>query len=282
MRISFIIPPNNFLQHLIPELNNFGCEILVNRCDEYVNYIIGMSISQIDIIRHIHYAYPKIPMINYNWDMYGWIFDYPRGYDWDGYGQLLSESIEVWAPSHCTNVRMKEFFNLNHGVVIKTFTIFFEPRKIEDKRFVFNPLMPIPDKNAGWFAKACIELGIRFLDRQTTFPREQYENAVAYCSFLVCPWYEASTGGLSLLEGYNLGKPVLISDSPYMGAKDYFGDRAIYFKCNDYNDFKLQIKNLWENTPKLDIQECKEFCSQYNAGNMARQMVERLKVLNYK
>ena len=68
---------------------------------------------------------------------------------------------------------------------------------------------------------------------------EEFQKWLAEANLLLCPYYEASTGGLSLLEGFNIGKPVLVCDSPYLGAKDYFGDNAFYFKNGDYEDLKL-------------------------------------------
>lgn len=86
------------------------------------------------------------------------------------------------------------------------------------------------------------------------------------------------------MEGYRLGKPVVTSDSKYMGARDYFGEKAIYFDDNSYENFKDTIKEVWENTPRLSRKECTEFIDTHNPSleEMVTAMVERLKVLSGK
>ena len=90
---------------------------------------------------------------------------------------------------------------------------------------------------------------------------DDFRKTIAECSFMCTEYHETSTGGLTLLEGYRLGKPSVASDSPYEGVRDYLGDKAIYFDDNSYEDFKRVIKETWENTPKLDLKECEAYCA---------------------
>jgi len=117
------------------------------------------------------------------------------------------------------------------------------------------------------------------LKATTPLSESEFQKRIANCTFLVCEYYEASTGGLTLLEGHRLGKPVLVSDSPYMGAKDYFGDRANYFKHDDYEDFKNKISEMWNNRTTLDREACVKFTDRYSLENMVKEMIERMKVL---
>jgi len=81
---------------------------------------------------------------------------------------------------------------------------------------------------------------------------EEYKDKVAGCRFLVSHLDELSTGGLSLMEGYYHGKPVLLSDSPWHGGRDYFGDRAVYFNHQSDTDFKLKLSQIYNN-PELFV-----------------------------
>ena len=81
------------------------------------------------------------------------------------------------------------------------------------------------------------------------------------------------------MEGYRLGKPVVISNSKYMGARDYFGDKAIYFDDSSYEEFKKTIKQTWDNTPKLDVAECRNHTDKFTKENMVSKMIEQMKEL---
>jgi glycosyltransferase involved in cell wall biosynthesis len=293
MKISLIMPiggiqegKSNFLIHLYDELRQLRHDVIINDCDETCDVIISMSISQMPITKLAHKQYPNIPLFCYNWDIYEWVWNSSPEqlaslgsitYDYKGYGELLAECKEVWCPSECTVKRMKEWFNLDNGVVIKTFSLFFDD-KIIDNRFVFNPLRSIPDRNLGWFERACNELDIPFVARGSdAVDWREHKRRISRCSFLVSPYYEASTGGLTLIEGTYLGKPCLVSDSPYCGARDYLGDRAWYFKHDSYEDLKKKIKELWDNTPQLDVKECQQWVKDnYSPSVMAEEINKRL------
>jgi len=287
MNISFLtpvyrdnrLPGNRFLVPLALELKNFRHDVIVNDCNENIDVIISMTVNIMDRTLTFHNKYPKIPVICYNWDIYEWVWKDERGkdYDYKKYGELLKECIEVWCPSQCTVDRLKEWFNLDNGRVLKTCSLYYDKKPI-DGRFVYNPLRAIPDRNYGLFEKACNELNIPYKTRGNTYlPWDEYTENVAQCSFMVSPYYEASTGGLALIEGTYLGKPCLASDSKYCGVRDYMGDRAWYFKHDSYEDLKAKIKEMWENTPKLNIQECQEWVKEnYPHYRMAKDMNDRL------
>lgn len=283
MTISFIAP-ENWIWMLALRLKEYGVSICFDHCDENCDFIVGMSVSVQDKIWEAHAKYPHIPMINYNWDLYSWQFEKPREgeYDWKTYGQLLGKSIEVWCPSACTVQRMKDFFGLENGKVLKTFVPVDHLHNVEkkDSRYVLSALREIPDKNYGWTEKACEELGIPCVSTKANkFSKEEFKKVLAECSFIVSAYYEASTGGLSLIEGLYLEKPCLISDSPWMGAKDYLGDRANYFKHDDFEDLKKKIQNLWDDTPKLAFN--RDFVlKNYGLDTMALSVKERLDELS--
>ena len=70
-----------------------------------------------------------------------------------------------------------------------------------------------------------------------------------------------------------------MSDSPYMGGKEYFGDRAIYFKHDSYEEFKRVLLETFQNPPKLNISDCENFCEQYKPEVVAKRVEDVLKLL---
>ena len=281
MKISLLTPDSVNVLPWIPVFESKGITVITNQVTSDCDFIIVASHSQIDALEHWHLRYPHIPIINYNWDLYGWIWLNPRGYDWHKYGRYLEKSIEIWVPSEEVTLRTEEFFNLGSRCKrIKSFARYFDYDDVRDGGYIFQAMRDYTsDKNFGWLRKACRELDIPLYESQHKLSEEEFQKKIAHCTFLCTEYHEASTGGLTLLEGYRLGKPVVVSDSIYMGARDYFGDKAIYFKDNDYEHFKQTIKDTWDATPVLDLKECVEFTNQFNVEAMVDQMIERLECL---
>ena len=256
MKICWVAPSDaNWMQPVIDHIRSKGHTVSINNMDYNFDILFGATISNQDIVLNLHKNYPKIKMVNYNWDVYEWAYKtWPSSifpYNLNTYGWLLNNSSIVLCPSKSVVYRNKEFFNIpeEKSIIVKSFCpqLNIDKKLIKDDRFVYMPLRKIPDRNHDWFDRAIKELEIPHYISDKKLSIHEYKQKIATCSFLVCPWYEASTGGLSLLEGYFIGKPVLVSDSKYMGANDYFGDRANYFKHDNYDDFKLKVKELWEN-----------------------------------
>jgi len=283
MKILIVKPKSVNIDPWVPELQRRGHTVIENDFKSIKpDIIIGASISVIKQIRRAHTLFPDAPMINYNWDIYEWVWKNPRGYNWAGYGELLKESHEVWCPSESVVKRNMDWFKIGpeKSIIIKTFARLFDYEgEVKDGRYIYNPLRSIPDRNVGWLKRVCEELSLPLVESAHRMSEQDFQKTILECSFMVCEYYEASTGGLTLIEGHKYGKPVLVSDSPYMGAQDYFGERAEYFKHDDYESFKAKIKELWDNTPVLDRAECEEFVQQYTIEKMVDQMEDRLKLL---
>ena len=285
MKICIIKPasaPNGVLDPWVPGFRKRGINVEVNYVDETCDFILCSSHSQTDKMALAHRAYPDIPIINYHWDIYEW--HKKQHYDWNKYGIYLEKSLEIWCPSEEVVLRTEEYYGLSSRChIIKTFARLFDYEDVQDKRYVFQPMRAYHhDRNYGWTRKACKELGIPLVESMHKLSQEDFEKTIAHCSFLVCEYYEASTGGLTLIEGHRLGKKVLVCDSKYMGARDYFGDRAVYYKHDSYEDYKSKILELWNDKTKLDLEECKTFTDQYKVDVMVDKMTERLFYLQKK
>lgn len=277
MKIAFYTVGGQILDLMENELQYQGIELVRNSWDEECDFIYLSTVTSTQ-------DFPKnIPLIVYNWDQYGWHKE-QSGYKWDLFNELQHRCIEIWTPSNAVNLRIEEFLGLsNKCYIIKSFARLFDYPKenIKDNRYVFQVVRDYKhDPNFEWAKKACQELNIPFhMDDNHSKSEEDFQKMIAESTLLFCHYDEASTGGLTLIEGHRLGKPILVCDSPYMGAKDYFGNRATYFERNNYEDFKSKLKNMFDNPQFHNIDECKEFTNQYTVENMVKKMIERFNYL---
>lgn len=284
MKICLITPISQNVEPWIPIFEQKGVQVLHNTVTSDCDFIVCTGQAYIQLLENFHKTYPHIPLINYTWDFYKTVWERPNGYDWHKYREYLHKCVELWCPSQEVVLRLsEEGIDTSKCKIIKTWARFFDyDGPVIDKRYILQPLRPyLSDKNSGWLRQACNELDIRLFESNHKLTEEQFQKMIACCSFICCEYHEASTGGLTLLEGYRLGKPVVVSDSPYMGARDYFGDKAIYFNDKSYEEFKNTIKEVWENTPILVRKECEQFTDTHipSLESMIESMLERLQIL---
>lgn len=218
------------------------------------------------------YALHKKPLIVYCWDYYLW--NHGTG-KWPVYAAFLKRARLVVVPSKAQQLRLKELLGLDSIVIPSGVTPYEE--EVSDNNFILDPVRYYPEENERWVEKAASELGIPFIHSEHQYSRADFQKLVASCTFLTCAYREASTGGLSLMEGLYLGKPVLVSNSPYMGAVDYLGDKGYYFQYDDYQDLKEKMKYLWETRPK--VKGYRSYVDRFNYGRMAKKLCAAVKNL---
>tara|TARA_R110002167_G_scaffold182251_10_gene382614 strand:+ start:2700 stop:3584 length:885 start_codon:yes stop_codon:yes gene_type:complete len=285
MRISIITPTSQNIEPLISVFESKGVTVDKNKLHPECDAIIGTGQVGVHLVELFHKTLPEIPLINLTLDFYKtvWTAPNPHGYNWQLYKDVLIEADELWCLSNEVILRMKEEgININKCRMMKIWARFFEyAGEVKDGRYILNPVRPyLYDKNHGWLEQACEELEIPLVRPNHRLSEEEFKRNIAECSFMCCEYHEASTGGLTLLEGLRLGKVSVVSDSPYCGARDYLGEHAIYFNDNSYEDFKQVIKNTWENTPTIDKKEREEFCAAHpSMDDMATRMINRLTIL---
>lgn len=223
--------------------------------------IISMGITIMEETFEAIARWPSAPLFYYNWDAYAWVWTNPRPgeYDYKRYGDLLRKATEVWVPSECTLRRTKQWWDIDNVEIVLSACPYWDYDDVEDECYALCCLREIPDPYWGMLEKACRELRIPCMMTQHEATYEQYQKAVAHCRFLVSPLYELSTGGLTLMEGYYLGKPCLLSDSQWHGGKDYMGKRAEYFRYGDYEHFKFKLSSMYNDPPVLNRDECKRW-----------------------
>lgn len=285
MRISLVTPVSQNVEPLIPVFESKGVIVHKNHLHPECDAIIGTGQVGIHLVDLFHKTLPDIPLINLTLDFYKtvWTAPNPHGYDWKLYRDILRQCDELWCLSNEVILRMgEEGVDTDRCKLMKIWARFFDyDGEIKDGRYVLNAIRPyIRDKNYGWLKRACEELDIRLVEPNHNLSEQEFHKIIAECSFMCTEYHETSTGGLTLIEAYNLGKVSVVSDSPYEGVKDYLGDRAIYFDDNSYEDFKRVLKETWDNTPQLDLEDCQSFCAAHpTKEDMVDNMINRIKIL---
>lgn len=245
---------------------------------DWPDAIVGMSISRMRDTWIAINRYPSVPFYAYMWDAYSWVWERPRAgeYDYREYGKLLGHAREIWVPSVCTGVRTKQWWGYENWRVVLSSVPYWDWPDVGDDGYALCTLREIPDRCWGWFARACEELGIPYRMTQHQCSFAEYQRVVARCRFLCSPLEELSTGGLTLLEGYRLGKPCLLSDSPWHGGADYLGNRATYFDHRNYLDFRRALQEMHERPPAVPDDARHWVENRYNAGRMIEDMLARI------
>ena len=213
----------------------------------------------------------KKPIVVYCWDYYLW--NHGKGL-WPTYATFLKHADLIIVPSKAQQLRLKTLLDLE-SVVVKTGIPIYQ-EEVTDGNYVLDPVRYYPEENEKWAEQAAQELGIPLIHSEHQYSAPEFQKLVANCTFLTCAYREASTGGLSLMEGLQLGKPSLVSNSPYMGAVDYLGDKGYYFQYDDFEDLKKQMKMLWETRPKVDA---KTHMEEFSYQNMAKNLCEAIQNL---
>lgn len=248
------------------------------RVTERPDAIISMGVTIMEETFEALERFPGVPLYCYMWDCYEWVWTNPRPgeYDYKRYGELLKLAREVWVPSQCTGRRTTQWWGLTNWSVVLSACPWWDHPNVRDDGYALCTLRHLPDPWDTVFEECCEEIGIPYKRTDHNLSYEDYQDTVAGCRFLVSHYYEASTGGLTLLEAYRLGKPVLISDSIWHGGLDYFGNRAEYFRGGDRGNFKLLLDSMYR-WPAPIPRDCKEYIeTNFSDRRMVDDMVRRL------
>lgn len=243
--------------------------------------IVCMSISRMREAEVAVNHWPDVPSYFFHWDAYSWVWTQPRAgeYGYDRWGRLLLRAKEVWVPSHCTGLQAAQWWDLDRWLTIKSSVPWWDPtpgRTAYSGDYLLCTLRRIPDPWCDVFDECCTELGIPFHRPDHQLSWDDYRAEVAGCRALVSHYEELSTGGLTLLEGYRLGKPVLLNDSRWHGGRDYFGSRAGYFKKGDRQDFAACLKSIWEGNGLMEPDHRQWVEENYSDRLMVERMLARI------
>lgn len=246
-----------------------------DECD----FIYLASILHVQKAQSLKATYHK-PLAVYCWDYYLWAHDgRHKGYDWMSYKLLLLLADVVFVPSQAQQLRLKELLFVDSIVVpsgVRRFTN--TPR---DDGYILDPVRYYEhDPNCYWMRDAAEKLGIPFKHPEHGVKsEEEWRELIAGATFLTCGYVEASTGGLSLPEGMWLGKASLVSNSPYMGARDYLGQLGFYFQYDDFNELVDKMGAMWRRRVKVPIKSARAWMDkELSFDVMARRLHDALQL----
>lgn len=251
-------------QHLVDLLR--GHNIHCVRVPEYVDVVffggfINHHKNREELLRSKEHG---IPVIHYCWDLYPWqLSGDPEAFMtvwWKEYVEDLKWATEVWVPSSPVTKRVEEFTGRSAKVVKCSVRPWEpdDPSHLRDGGYVVNVMRKYTqDPNCELVWDTCQRLGISCKETACNEPWSKFKEIIAGARLLISPYYEASTGGLTLLEGYWHGKPVLLSNSPMMGASEYFAlqkcggfsydTNAHYFRWDDPDNFAARLSFFFHN-----------------------------------
>lgn len=251
----------------------------IEEITETPDVIIAMGVGVVNQAAWAFQRFPNVFAALYHWDRYSWTITRPRKgeYDYNRYGELVSMADIVFVPSECTGIQAGQWWGIENWHVVRSCAPTWEYSGGFDNGYALCTLRELPDACWGLFEKCCEEIGIPYKMTARDIPRSEYESDVANCRFIVSHLEEMSTGGLSCLEAYYHGKPVLMTDSQWHGGKDYFKSRAVYFKHGDEADFKDKLWSMWSNPPRLNKADCRRWIDEnFTDEIMVRQILERI------
>lgn len=204
------------------------------------------------------YLSHKKPLVTYCWDYYKWVHhtDY-GGFHWDKYIDFMRHCDLILVPSRAQQRRLKELLNFDSEVVRTGVTVYDHP--VSDKGYILDPLRYYPEENRDWAVKAAATLNIPIIHTEHGYSSEEFRKMVAECTFMTSCVREASTGALTLIEGLNLGKVSLVSNSPYQGAVDYVGDHGYYFQYDDFDELVSVMEKMWKARPKVEKKKAQKY-----------------------
>lgn len=229
---------------------------------------------------------PRIRVAHLCWDLYPIHVEGTRtgmtGSEWmlwDRYRLNLMRANLVMAPTISAARRMSQYLPRKR---INVCTPACDPwwetyQGPTGGEHVLDVMRRYDDWGCGKVAAACGRLGLPCLESAGGLSHEDFQRAVAQARVLVCAYDEASTGGLTLLEGHALGKRVVASDSEWNGASCLFKDRAAYFRHGDEADLDRAIKEAWE-AASVDREGSAAWVRQeFSDAAMAKQLSAMLK-----
>ena len=255
--------------------------VSINKCDKNTDLILGNSIGNTKSILQFLRRNTNAKLVLYNWDLYPWT---QNQYDFKKYKLLVDAAEIVLCPSQSVIERTGEFFKAESKCrVLKSYVEFFDfdMSQLPKNDIIFHPLRKYDDPQYGWLNRACRQLHIPFVRSEHKLSEADYRNAIYHSRIIVNEYFESSTGGLSLHEGYAFGGAILVSDSEYQGASDYFGEKVNYFRTGSFSNFKYKLEELWVENEfrgrRLDI----GFMAEYSIEKFIFSLAEILKEIHH-
>ncbi len=263
MRISWVGGQHNYMDYFVKELRNLRHEVLVNDCDKDCDVIMCENRNQWQMAREFRTKYPHIPLICWNWDWYDHlkkdgVFIGSRRFGesiaFEEFTKLMRESKEVWSSTKEWAEKCEKDTGLKTAFFYYCLIFPWEwEGENKDYGYIIQASIEEPNKRFDWYEQAAEELEIPYKSyHKDVNSREDYIRTVKNCSFAVLASREEGVG-VTPIEAAYCKKPILLADS--VSFKDTWGDTANYYEMDNYEDFKKQMRWLWENYKTKEVQD---------------------------
>lgn len=239
------------------------------------------------VVRKLWPNFPHIPAVFYCWDLYPFQFAATtrdgrptvQACWWLEYIELLRKAKLVLVPSKCTIDRVHEIVGKNTRCEVVPSAVYPWEGEAFDGGYVMGVMREYTSEpNIYLIRETCDKLGIPCADHKHKLSWEDYTRKVLGARVLISPYYEASTGGLSLLEGLWNGKHSLVARSPRNGVSDYMADYATYFTYNDRKEFEDKLLELYNNPITHDTIETRRWITErYSNQVFTKKLVDCLR-----
>ena len=226
----------------------------------------------------------KAPLFVYEWDCYPWTYPNKlqsiknklQGYPVFPklkYTKILNEAQAILCPSSSVKKRIDEIFQLGHKCrIVEPFFEEIVGGTTSESGYIYHPVRKYRDPQLGWLEKFSEIYNIPIFRPEHGLTQEEYKSAVLNASLILTEYTEASTGGLTLLEGFARGKKILFCDSNYIGANDYFPQSIDRFQKGSFEDFSSKILKVLNNQNMNTESEINQIKTRFSAEEMAKRM----------
>lgn len=267
---------------LVEELCKFGIDCQLSLTGD-CSFIFCGTIWRMNVVKAERVRFPHVPTIHYNWDLYPFQVVECSGFKranpdlWDPYLDELKTCRDIWVPSETVINRTREFVGRDDCTLIKTSVRPWDATKLASPRcYAVDVMRKYPDPNRDLAHEHCAAVNVDLIETQNETPWQSFKQTIVNARLLISAHFEASTGGLTLLEGYWHGVPCLLSNSPRHGGSEYFGCRADYFQWDNPVLFRRKVRELMEHPRQVNVDEARTWITQeYSEYAMAQRMAKR-------
>lgn len=275
-------------EKFVNALASYGLDV-VPHCDSRCNVALSFALRNQDRAWDVLHKHPGVKLITYCWDLYDCLINEPDpAYDYPRYFNLLKRSAEVWCPSFCTARQIDKYTGVKAKVIKSNIWPWPASKDwIKNGPYVMNVMRKYCDPNRDIVENACKRWGIKCVSPNHTLSFDDFRKTVCGAMALVSGYVEASTGGLTLLEGYRHGKIIIASESPMNGVRDYFGARpgVFYFNHKDQSSLEDLLEQMALHKTRLApelLEEAKFWVDQeYSIQRMAAEIFDRIRTVRY-
>jgi len=290
MKIKFIVKEDakstetRLMQKIAKEMQKLGHEIDYEKKFKHPDAVIANGAGVWRQIEEYLETNNKAPLFVYEWDCYPWTYPnklpslknkiqgYPV-FPKSKYSKILNRAQVIFCPSNSVKKRIDEIFQLgNKCRIVEPFFEQIDGGTTSEGGYIYHPVRKYRDPQLGWLERFSKIYNIPIFRPEHGLTQEEYKSTVLNASLILTEYTEASTGGLTLLEGFARGKKILFCDSIYVGANDYFPQSVDRFEKGSFEDFSSKILKVLNNQNPHKQTEINKIKLHFSVESMANRI----------